>query len=456
MSDMINPEDLEEPEESESPLQRLERAAEEIESRLPFPPSESDLQELGGLIRLFIIIPAILAAFAFLGDILFEHVDAVALAQHIREINPFARPLPDWMLTVMAFLFNGQNFRYMIAPTTAIILVIFGAANYVRNVYHLPDFKMGLRYVIASIFALRYPRLEIDNGLKKIKDGEVNLLDRIGGPGYALVQPGNAVMFRTLREPSRMRGSGAHFLLPFETIGQIASLDEQHGRLDELQVTTRDGFRVMLREVQFRFRIDAQNWQRTLETPYPYSEESFYNMAYNLSVRDDGPRPWKATVRQMVVGAIMDYINSHDIDFLTAPREKERDPRRELKNELFAQAVSQRMRRAGASLLWIDVGFFDVVEPDVDQKRIDLWKADWVGNAKVSLAYGEAKRMAYLELGRAEAQAELIMSITHALENVDFARGNPQNLRSILLSRTAQILEAISSENKDLPQGPKT
>jgi hypothetical protein len=435
-----------EPEERENPLNRLERAAENIEGVLPFPPNDSDMQELGGLIRLFIIIPAILALFAFLGDTLFEHVDAVALAREAKEINPFAKPVPDILLTVIAYLFNGQNVRYMIAPFTAILLVIFGAAGYVRNVYHLPEFKDGLRYVIASLFALRYPRLEIDDGQKKVKAGEVNLVERIGGPGYVLVQPGNAVMFRTIREPSRVRGSGPHFMLPFETIGQTTSLDEQHGYLDELQVTTRDGFRVMLRDVQFRFRISVEDWKRTLANPYPYSEESFYNMAYNQSVRDDGPRPWKMTVRSMVVGAIIDYINANEIDFLTAPRESDQNPRRGLKNELFAQAIQQNMKRVGADLLWIDVGHFGVVEPDVDQKRIDLWAADWVGNAEVARAYGEAKRLAYQEMGRAEAQAELIMGIATALENVDFTHNSPQNLRTILLSRTAQILEAIAED----------
>jgi len=436
------------PDERENPLIRLEHAAENIEQRLPFPPSESDLQELGGLIRLFIIIPAILALFVFLGDTLFEQVNAVALAQNAKAINPFARPVPEWLLTVIAYLFNGKNVRYMIAPVTAMILVIFGAAGYVRDIFHLPAYKDGLRYVIASLFALRYPRLEIDDGKKKTKDGEVNLLDRIGGPGYALIQPGNAVMFRTLREPSRVRGSGPHFMLPFETMGQITSLDEQHGYLDQLQVTTRDGFRLLLRDVQFRFRINAEDWTRTLETPYPYSEESFYNMAYNQSVRDDGPRPWKMTVRTKVVGAIMTYINANDIDFLTAPRDSEQNPRMELKNKLFTQAIKQNLKDVGADLIWIDVGHFDVVEPDVDQKRIDLWKADWVGNAEVSRAYGEAKRLAYQEMGRAEAQAELIMGIAHALENVDFSENIPQNLRAILLSRTAQILEAISQENE--------
>ena len=89
---------------------------------------------------------------------------------------------------------------------------------------------------------------------------------------------------------------------------------------------TRDGIRVRVRNLNYRFRIlpemkDGKPVQRTLETPYPYSEEAMQNMTYNLSVTPAGLDPWPAAVRRMVVGRITDYIATNNLDFLTAPRE---------------------------------------------------------------------------------------------------------------------------------------
>ena len=55
-------------------------------------------------------------------------------------------------------------------------------------------------------------------------------------------------------------------------------------------------------------------------------------------------------------------------------------------------------------------------------------------------AYGEATRKSYQELGRAEARAEIIMSIAHALEDLELDGNTRQNLQKIFLVRTAHLL----------------
>jgi hypothetical protein len=102
----------------------------------------------------------------------------------------------------------------------------------------------------------------------------------------------------------------------------------------------------------------------------------------------------------------------------------------------------------GTELLWIDVGHIDIVDPGVDSGRLDLWATDWIGNASNIRADGEAVRQAYQELGRAEAQSEYIMSITNELKNIDMSGDPRENLRRILLVRTAQILDAMADDRK--------
>ena len=56
---------------------------------------------------------------------------------------------------------------------------------------------------------------------------------------------------------------------------------------------------------------------------------------------------------------------------------------------------------------------------------------------------GDAQRMALQERGRSEAQAELLRNITASLREANLQPDHPENVRKILLVRTAQILEGM-------------
>jgi hypothetical protein len=150
----------------------------------------------------------------------------------------------------------------------------------------------------------------------------------------------------------------------------------------------------------------------------------------------------------MVVGRITDYIATNYLDFLTAPREEGQDPRGSLRDAVFARDMRGRLATIGAELQWIDVGHIEIENTDVDSVRVDMWAADLMGDAKVARAFGEARVRAYQELGRAEAQAELIISITQAMEGIPISGDSVQSLRNILMARTAQLLDALKPEEE--------
>jgi hypothetical protein len=240
----------------------------------------------------------------------------------------------------------------------------------------------------------------------------------------------------------------SYFLAPFETIAQIASLEDQHGWVESVRAMTLDGIRVRVRNLNYRFRIlpelkGGKPVLRSLEKPYPYSEQAMQNMTYTLSVTPAGLDPWPAAVRRMLVGRITDYIAANTLDFLTAPREEGQDPRGSIRDAVFASDLRARLATIGAELQWIDVGHIDIEGNDVDSVRVDMWAAEWIGNAKVARAFGEARLLAYQELGRAEAQAELIVSITQAMEGIPISGDSVQSLKNILMARTAQLLDAL-------------
>jgi len=109
----------------------------------------------------------------------------------------------------------------------------------------------------------------------------------------------------------------------------------------------------------------------------------------------------------------------------------------------------------GAHLLWCDIGHFEEDRAALEQ-RLETWSAKWTGNANVIRAQGEAQRVAYQELGHAEAQADMLRSIIHAFDDIDLSKEKKdQNIRNVILMRTAQILDSLTDTQKPLDIGRK-
>ena len=411
------------------------------------------VQSLLGLVRLSFL-ALVLIMFILLGAQLFEdygQINAAGRALVVQQTNPFFREVPLWILALIIFVLDAHTIRYTIAPLLATVIIVMRGASFVADVYNIP-WRDALRYLLASLFAVGYPQLTIDGGEMRPRNNGTNLLDRIGGPGYALIQPGNAVLFYWLRRPSRVSIASSYFLSPFERFGLIANLDEQHGHVEEVSVLTRDGIRLRLQDIHFRYQIlptvrNGRPVRRSLQDPFPVSEEAIENMVNNLAVTEDGLESWRKSIQRVTVGVIVDYINAHTLDFLTAPREKEQDPRQRIQEELFSENSRRALRNLGAELLWVDLGHFDIQEEAVDRKRLDLWAASLRGEADAERAIGEAKTLAYQELGRAEAQAELIAGIARALEDIDLTEKDQTRLRKLLLVRAAQALDALAQNS---------
>ncbi len=294
----------------------------------------------------------------------------------------------------------------------------------------------------------------IDRGTKQVYKGDVNLIDKIGGPGFVVIEPGNAAMFRKLRGPSEASVSETYFLAPFEKLASAVNLDEQQGIKETMTALTRDGIKVTLSDIHFRYRVkqqeekDGEPMRRSIVNPYPFSEAAIRDMTFNLQVQKNGLETWQEAIDRSITGAIADFVASRTIDYLTAPRTNDFNPRLELRNQLFLADMKRRLAGLGAELLWVDVGHIEIEDESVDDLRTNLWSADWAGDAAEVRAYGDAIRQAYQELGRAEAQADLIMSISGALSEAKLSNDLPENIRRLLIARTAQLLNAMTDSAK--------
>jgi hypothetical protein len=357
-----------------------------------------------------------------------------------------------FILFIASFFLHGF-WRYLIAPFFAIMLAFMAGVRYLQDIYELEDFWQAFHYLFASFFGVLYPRLSVYGGKKRFKDGDVNSLDVIGGPGFVFVQPGNAVLFEGQDSPTAIYPSGRHFVPRFETIQPIA-LEDQYGEMEGISAMTRDGFDVKIGRTRFRFRLLVAREARSRQNPYPYSEGAIYDMVYNRTVSEQGLGDWSSGVASDIRRVLTGYINQHTLDHLTAPQETDGDPRGDMKRELRSRTVTNSLQRRGTELLWIDIGSFEVPNKQVEQERLNTWQAKWMGDARLARSYGEAKRLAYQEIGRAEAQAEMLISIMHALSDVNLRGGTRQSLRDMILVRTAQLLEAMGETIPNEPKSP--
>jgi hypothetical protein len=357
--------------------------------------------------------------------------------------------------------YQGMWLRFFYLPVVAWLCAMVLGALYIQDVYELPRVRSAIRYLIAALYGLRYSRLAVKNGQEQLKEDEINTVDIIGGPGYAAVDPGNVVLLERASGPTRVFGQGGHLLLRGETIKELASLEDQHGFIENVSATTKDGIGVTVRDVNYRFRLRAGRKpgdyaRRTPAEPFPYSVEAVRNMAYNRMVSTKGVGTWQDAVESAVKGVITDYIYQHKVDPLTTPKPNENDPRAEIRNRFKSRVVRERFKNIGTDLLWIDIGNFEVPDQEVVKQRIATWAAKWEGDVTIERVHGEAQRIYLQEVGRAQAQAMILENIVDGLKIAGLAHNPKENLRKIVLLRTAQFLEAYTEHGhvanlEDLP-----
>ncbi len=410
---------------------------------------------LTGVVLLLMILDV-----AYLAERAFDQGRSAQFVRDLLQSNPFFRG--DFGDSVIRPLFTifliPINLRFLIAPLTAILIVFVGAANYIRGMFNVPSFGMAFRHIITAVFFVGTGSMRISRGQRVLASGEINKMDVIGGPGYLEVEQDSAVLVRGPYGHLRQGIGKALFLRNFERIVHVISTEDQHERQEEKVLTTRDRIRLTLRNMNWRYRVlpaEGENeGRRSLSNPYPMSPDAMRNMTYNMSADAKGNMDWNVAVKNIVTGAVEDFVYGNTIDQVTMPGLAGGDPRRTMREQAFVPNITNNLRNIGARLVWIDAGVPDIIEPDVDNSRINLWASDQMGESEAQTAYARARAAIYHEQGRAEGQAELIIGITEALNNVELNDDPEQNLRNILLFRTAQLLEAMADREppKDLPE----
>ncbi len=136
-----------------------------------------------------------------------------------------------------------------------------------RDLYELPSVRLGMRYVVSTLFGFFLPTLRVEHGRIVSDPGQINLLEHIGGPGYLNIASGNLVLLENPAGPSNVYSAGFHFVSRREIIKEVMSLEDQHGYIESRKATTRDGIEVEVREIRYHYRLRPSRRQGELYSP---------------------------------------------------------------------------------------------------------------------------------------------------------------------------------------------
>lgn len=355
-------------------------------------------------------------------------------------------------------------FRYSLPPLAAIIAAFFLGARYLQDIYELPKYSSALKYLFASIFdgppynllSGRFlPGLDISSGNADDPDSDINLLSRIGGPGWLSVGRGNLALLEYLHSPAKVLGPGYHFIPRLQHVEEIFSLEDQHWDATPIHATTKDGIEVAVHDFQFGYRLASHSQGNTLKRrtamdPYPFSAKSVWKLAYNRSVAADGQKmDWGKWIQNRLDGEITNYINKESIDEIIAPTSGY--IREDMIHKLSASDLRKTiMEMMGTEVTWLNVGRFDIKDDDIGKEikdyRLKAWFAQWAGKASLIRAEGKAEQISQTEGGRIEKTTSMLRGILQALSEVKIDGDVDGHIWNIVLARTAQIIEAMSSQ----------
>jgi hypothetical protein len=369
--------------------------------------------------------------------------------------------LPTVMLT--ALVFKGAPiwltlFRFLILLIGAITVSFLGGALYVQDIYELGSLKQGMGFLLGAIFGIKLPKIDINADTdNRWKESRIGL---VGGPGFIKVAPGYIVVLEELKKPIHVLGSGNHSVGRFQYIRDAYCLEELGGKIGSVSAVSKDGLRVSVTDISYRIRFSFINKTNQDESnPYPFSTRAAINLSYYRSVGATGEvASWEKSIEGAIRSKISAYIRETSLEKLLSSRYEEVTPVQELHSLLNSPDMRNQIKNIGADLLLCEVGGFDFGDLDAGAHRIRRWSAEWDGETRLIHAQGEAEFLATQERGRAEGKVNLMQSVSRALNDVSSGRKEERkvedNLRKIVLARTAQVIEAMTSiyEKKETRQ----
>lgn len=352
-------------------------------------------------------------------------------------------------------------FVFALAPGVAgFILALNRSGAFIREFYNLKRKSTGpldLDPPLRLIFNLgSKPGATARKGLLEVTEQDKEI-DDMGGPGILSVHSGTAVVLERVGAFSRIVGPGSYALGTFERVRRVIDL-RPLSRTRTESARTKDGIEVSA-EATVTFQLMEQMEGEELPKPKPRTPLGDLIAAW-LGFRVPEPRvpggppasleAIRAIVYDLPAGGEWDksvssglsgVIPQKMLDELWAPDDPDRNPRRELVEELF-QKGRERYRKSGIRLIDLNIGAL-IVNDEIVKLRREWWQAFWKKDGRITEAEGNAEALQVRERERLEAQTRMIQAILLGVQGLEPI--GRDRLSQVIALRFIDTIESIAS-----------
>lgn len=342
----------------------------------------------------------------------------------------------------------GTGMRYTLVPLVIGFWIFWRSATFLKVSLNLPNVLDSLTRIVNVFFTPSYPEVQVLMG-EVLEQGYVGkLLKLIGGPATLSISPENAVLLESVEGKLRLLSHGKHRAFAHERLKQVIDLKEREGWVLSRTATSLDGIPIEIKDVRYRFRPCRRGrlseTEKMSPTVFAYDEEALIYMVYNQAFDEEGVANWEKAVEGTILSVITRYVNQHQAMELIAPHLYHLDARAEIYHQLFSPNMQQRLFKLGVELTWIDIGHFSW--PEVLHQSAGSWSSQWVKDLAVLQGYDRSQRAQYQEIGRREAQAEMIISLVHALQQKFEEASDRGELREQMVKQVRQVIEKFRGD----------
>jgi hypothetical protein len=319
----------------------------------------------------------------------------------------------------------------IIAALVAIPVIASSLFQKLYAIESLHEAHSALNYLVFGLITRR-PFIIISEG--RVAAGEDSLAGRMGGPCTLIVYDDTAVVTEQYGRLKRILGAGIHTAERYEKVWETIDLRPQRW-VYEVFALTREGIPISC-EADLSFCIEDQPLEpegKRVEGPYPFAEDAVLLAATSKWVREswrqEHHRTWVGrVVASFAEGLLRDILAEYRLDWLLAPSQRgQMHPRKEIRQR-FEQGLQERVWKVGAKLLDVKIGAIEVKARDastsdllseiVSKQWIEAWHATWKTQALASRAEGEAELLRLDTTARMQAQAEMVVTLTEALQSI--------------------------------------
>jgi len=211
---------------------------------------------------------------------------------------------------------------------------------------------------------------------------------------------------------------------------------------------TKDGIRVKV--LAFApHQLDPGGQKPQLGSPFPYRKSAAFTAFHAQSVENPGKeegkkqRTWDELAEPLGKRVLQDILSRYRFDELYGPLDLDGEiPRLRIAAD-FRSRLREKLRPLGIYLVGGGISNIMPDDDDVLRQRVRSWQAEWTRRVMLQQAKGHAERLRRIERARAEARADLILTLGERLAELD--RPGVGVTPEMIVPHFLRILEELAS-----------